>query len=44
MLASIWRRFGARDTASPAEWCGRFVHELVSSGALAIEDGVVVDR
>ncbi len=44
MLASIWRRFGAHDSASPAEWCGRVVHELVGDGALGIEGGVVVDR
>lgn len=44
MLASIWQRFGAHDSASPAQWCGRVVHELVGGGALAIVGGVVVDR
>jgi glyoxylase-like metal-dependent hydrolase (beta-lactamase superfamily II) len=44
MLASIWRRFGAHDSASPAEWCGRVVHDLVAGGALGLEGGVVVDR
>ena len=43
-LLSLWRRFGAAHSESPAQWCGRFVDELVAQGALAREGDVVVDR
>jgi glyoxylase-like metal-dependent hydrolase (beta-lactamase superfamily II) len=43
MLRQTWARFGARDSESPAAWCGRFVGELAASGALRIEGADVVD-
>jgi glyoxylase-like metal-dependent hydrolase (beta-lactamase superfamily II) len=43
-LLSLWHRFGAADSASPAPWCERFVDELVAQGALARDGSDVVDR
>jgi glyoxylase-like metal-dependent hydrolase (beta-lactamase superfamily II) len=43
-LLSLWQRFGAADSASAAQWCGRFIDELVAQGALARDGGDVVDR
>jgi glyoxylase-like metal-dependent hydrolase (beta-lactamase superfamily II) len=43
-LLALWQRFGATDSASPAQWCARFIDELVGQGALAREGGSVVDR
>ena len=42
-LLSLWQRFGA-DGASPAQWCARFVDELVAQGVLARDGDDVVDR
>jgi len=44
IVSLVWQRHGARDSASPAAWCERFVHELAGSGALALQDGIVSDR
>jgi glyoxylase-like metal-dependent hydrolase (beta-lactamase superfamily II) len=46
LMVQVWDRFGAgRDAATTlTAWIEGFVHELVGSGALAIEAGDVVDR
>ena len=41
-LQAAWRRFGAAQP--PAVWCRHFVDELVGHGALALEQGFVLDR
>jgi glyoxylase-like metal-dependent hydrolase (beta-lactamase superfamily II) len=43
-LRSAWQRFGAAHSDSPAAWCAAFVDELVRHGALASEQGLVLDR
>jgi glyoxylase-like metal-dependent hydrolase (beta-lactamase superfamily II) len=43
-LRSAWQRFGAAHSNSPAAWCAAFVDELVRHGALASEQGLVLDR
>jgi glyoxylase-like metal-dependent hydrolase (beta-lactamase superfamily II) len=43
-LSSLWRRFGAAESASPAHWCERFVDELIAHGSLARERDDVIDR
>ena len=43
LFNEVWRRFGAREAASPAAWCERLVAELADSGALCVRDGVVHD-
>jgi glyoxylase-like metal-dependent hydrolase (beta-lactamase superfamily II) len=42
-MVTLWQRFGAADSASPAQWCARFADELVTQGALAREGDAVVD-
>jgi glyoxylase-like metal-dependent hydrolase (beta-lactamase superfamily II) len=43
-LVTLWQRCGAADSASPAQWCARFVDELVAQGALARDGDAVLDR
>ncbi len=43
LFTSVWQRFARAETASPVEWCERLVGELVASGALRLQDGVVHD-
>lgn len=42
-LVSLWRRFGASESDSPARWGERFVDELIAQGALARDGDDVVD-
>ncbi|WP_234413653.1 MBL fold metallo-hydrolase [Ideonella sp. A 288] len=44
LFAALWDLHGRALTESPQAWCDALVGELVGSGALGIEDGVVVDR
>jgi glyoxylase-like metal-dependent hydrolase (beta-lactamase superfamily II) len=44
MVGAIWQRFALGEADSPADWCGHAVRDLVASGALGQEDGVVADR
>jgi hypothetical protein len=44
MLGQLWAAHGVQVSESPAAWCERVVYELVSGGALALQDGVVSDR
>ena len=44
LLGALWTRHGAHESATPAAWSERFVHELVGAGVLAVHDGVVSDR
>lgn len=44
MLHSLWQRFGAQNSESPARWCDGFVGELVAAGVLAREGESVLDR
>jgi glyoxylase-like metal-dependent hydrolase (beta-lactamase superfamily II) len=39
-----WERVGRQEADSVAGWAAHLVRQLVGSGALALEDGVVVDR
>jgi hypothetical protein len=39
-----WERVGRHEADSAASWAAQLVQQLVGSGALALEDGVVVDR
>lgn len=43
LFTAVWQRFSQAEAASPAEWCERLVGELVVSGALRLQDGVVHD-
>lgn len=40
---SLWDRFGAQVSDSPASWYERLVGELVAAGALSLREGVVHD-
>jgi glyoxylase-like metal-dependent hydrolase (beta-lactamase superfamily II) len=44
LLRQLWDRCGRNESASPAEWCERFVRELVQGGALGMDGSIVVDR
>jgi glyoxylase-like metal-dependent hydrolase (beta-lactamase superfamily II) len=44
MLGSLWERHGVREAESPAAWAGLVVQDLVASGTLGLDDGVVIDR
>jgi len=43
-VVSLWQRFGAAGSDSPAHWGERFLDELIAQGALARDGGDVVDR
>jgi glyoxylase-like metal-dependent hydrolase (beta-lactamase superfamily II) len=44
LMRQLWERFGQAGSESPAQWCERFVGELVGAGVLAVEGAVVVDK
>ena len=44
MLAALWTRHGSPESDSPAAWAERFVRELASAGALALQGDMVRDR
>ena len=44
LLGALWTRYGAHESATPAAWSERFVHELVRASVLALHGGVVSDR
>lgn len=43
LIQAVWRRVGQREDADAATWAGRLINELVTSGALSLEAGVVKD-
>jgi glyoxylase-like metal-dependent hydrolase (beta-lactamase superfamily II) len=44
MLQALWAHHAPRGLQRPAQWIARALDELVSSGAAAVEDGVVRPR